>query len=196
MTFQNLNNEEFNCYLKNILNGREANIFLPGGKTIKRLVQYSKNKILFQNHNIYLTDERLVGENNPLHNFTQLQKLIQTPITKLASFQNSSLSINEKKYLDAFSGNKYRLAIVTFGRDGHYAGHLSGSYKLNHFIGLYRSKNNEFRYGLGHKAWIKFDKIIVVFDNNEKQKLLISKRTLISKFIHQYNATCVRVYDN
>lgn len=185
-------NEFYKCLKKNIHN-KAANIFLPGGGTINRILRFKRINQLISQHNIFLTDERLVDKNHHLHNFSQIQKLVECPINSLCSFKDSALSTNEETYINALLEKKYKLGIVTFGNDGHYSGHLKGSVFVKDYLGIYIGENFDFRYGLGHKAWLEFDNIYVLFDDDSKLTALNNENSLVTTFIKSFRVELIKI---
>lgn len=161
------------------------NIFLPGGRTIHNFLENEDFRELCNSSNLFLTDERIASIDEVSSNWRSFNQR-GMKVQQLVDRRGDDLLVkNFDKYYKAISDLKsFNLSIVSFGFDGHYAGHVVGSTISESILCFYETSLGLMRIGLGDAAWTRMDLIVLVFDTYEKMNAL--KLDPLKSFIQRY----------
>lgn len=177
--------DEFEARLVSKTLRGKINVFLPGGRTILKLLTNSAFMKFCKSSELYLTDERIVSvsdEGNNWRNFDDRELSVNGLVDVI---EDDIVIQNYNRYFQALCDERnLNIAIVTFGYDGHYAGHVVGASANESILSFYETESGLMRVGLGNGAWTKMDFIYVFFDSKQKQKAL--QLEPLRSFIRRY----------
>lgn len=115
----------------------KSSLIISGGSTIKSVMKYCDRNNNFFNHQILLSDERLVGLNSKFRNDTFFKNLIKKKIISSKNFihYNYSKVLNNqiKKINEKISSISFEIAILGLGLNNHIASIFEAKENCSHY---------------------------------------------------------------
>ena len=115
----------------------KSNLIISGGSTVKSVMKYCDKYNNFLNHQILLSDERLVGLNSKLRNDIFFKNMIKKKIISSKNFihYNYSKVLNNqiKKINEKISSISFDIAILGLGQNNHIASIFEPKENSSHY---------------------------------------------------------------
>jgi 6-phosphogluconolactonase/glucosamine-6-phosphate isomerase/deaminase len=176
--------KNFNKTISSILEKKikqNRKIFLCGGNSVKQIY---KRIYISSNKKIFLTDDRVVKNNNKDSNYFLLKSYFKK--NKIIKIYNDNISISENLIYNEKKLPKYPdLVVLSLGDDGHLASLFKKKVKQFNKKSLFIKHKNYDRISLSHDYILKSKNIIIIINTLIKKKIFIKiarKKILNTKF--------------
>ena len=179
-----------------------SNIIFSGGRSLLGLFVLLDEKKIFKNcSNLYLSDERLVKQNNIHSNYKILNSFFgKKKYLNIFNIYESYINYkekNSKNYLSKISQevpphNKIDAAILGVGKDGHIASIFEDMFVIdsNNILVILKNKYEKFdRISFSLEYLSKIKKIYIIINDDEKKYLidkLLSKKYTSQKILFKF----------
>lgn len=173
----------------NIRKNGYANFLVSGGKSLKKIFKsLSRKKLKWDKIRLFLTDERCVSSHHPNSNEKNIREnFIKFKAKKIILYPlnfNKKMKINKiikKKYFKSYYKNKFDLALIGMGSDGHFASIFSS---ISIYKKLIDAKEKPAIYLVERAGQLFYKRITINLSMIIKSKkiiLLINNRSKLNK---------------